>query len=560
MIYNQDIRHANPFGGRVKSAWRPGPLVVVLLAAAGAHALTFAPSEPFYNNDETRHVMTGVYFRDLYLAHPAPGELCDWTVRYYLQYPALGLLIFPPAFHAIEGVAFLTLGTSFLVARLLVAAFALVALSYLYLLVRRTHDARTATIATLFLAFSPLVFLFSTRVMLEVPALAWSLMAAFHFHRYLDGERRLDLVLCCLATTMTALTRYDGVFLAPLFLIWLIAARRLRLLLRPAVLAGVAGALLMVVPFYALAAREYGPSMLLAASQGTNPEATGFLHPHNFVFYPACVPSQIGWAALPALLLGVCTLRRAEGRAAAWPYLAMILAVYVTFTPMAELEERHAIYWVPALSVFVAVGLGSVAPDTWRVTCILAGVALAGVAVQSWLTARSEHVYGYEEAARYVAENNDETPVCLFDGFLGGDFIYQLRRRDPERRLWVLRGDKVFYGSLSDPHTAYEQYAHTEQEILDLIYRFDPTLIVVEQPYAHELSPEGARLLRRTLANPDNPFRREGVVPITSDHPYFTGRELHVYRNLRRNPNREEVEFRVKSLGRKLGAPINSEP
>src|SRR5215207_9741521 len=95
-----------------------GPLYFVLLVVTAAHALTFIPSEPFFNNDETRHVMTGVFFRDLYLERPAPGDLRDGTVGYYLQYPALGLLTFPPAFYALEGIVFLVLGTSFLVARL----------------------------------------------------------------------------------------------------------------------------------------------------------------------------------------------------------------------------------------------------------------------------------------------------------------------------------------------------------------------------------------------------------------------------------------------------------
>src|SRR5439155_95601 len=155
--------------------------------------------------------------------HPSPFDLRGYTERYYQQYPALGLLIWPPAFYGFEGVAFLIFGDSFLVGRLLVGVFAILGCVYLFLLVRRTHDQNIATAATLIFGLAPLVFHFSDRVMLEGPALAWSLMAAFHFHRYLDRERKRDLALCCLATALTALTRFDGIFLAPFFVIWLLA-------------------------------------------------------------------------------------------------------------------------------------------------------------------------------------------------------------------------------------------------------------------------------------------------------------------------------------------------
>src|SRR3954469_6402202 len=111
----------------------------------------------------------------------------------------------------------LVFGTSLLVGQVLVGLFAAMACIYLFLLAESTHGRRVAILAVLLLGLSPLFFTYSRPVMLEVPALAWALMAAFHFHRYLGEERGRNLVLCCLA----ALTRFDGVYLAPLFLTWL---------------------------------------------------------------------------------------------------------------------------------------------------------------------------------------------------------------------------------------------------------------------------------------------------------------------------------------------------
>lgn len=529
----------------------------VLLILALTHVAAYVPGEPYFNGDETRHVMTGVYCRDLLLDRPI-GQLRDYSVRYYVQYPALGLLVWPPFFYFVEGVWMLAVGTCFLAGQVLVGLFAAMACVYLFLLAERTHGRGTAALAALFLALSPLFFELSSRVMLEVPALAWGLMAAYHFHRYLGNERRLHLALCCLATALCALTRFDGVFLVPFFLVWLAGARRLRLLGRREVLLGIAGAILLIAPFYALTAIEMGGAHLKAVSEGTSATSSRFLAARNFLFYPLCVPGQIGWFLLLPAAIGLLAVLHPTRRPASWPYLAMVAATYVTFTPLAELEARHAIYWMPALAVFAADGC-RVLTD-WLsarrpALLVLCGVVLLGTGWQTWQR-QGLYVRGYEEAARYVIDNSRETPVCLFDGFLNGDFIYQVRRHDPGRRLWVLRGDKLFYGMLSDPHGGYEEWVKSENEVLDLIFTYDPEFIVVEDPQVYFDLP-GPRRLRKVLLDHPDRFHLEKTFWISSNHITFRGKHLLVYRNRLRNPKRAEIR-EIKMLG--LGGTLQVRP
>ncbi len=523
----------------------------VLLTAFAAHLAVAQPAEPSFNNDETRHVMTGVYFRDLLLDRPAEG-LRAYTERYYLQYPALGLLVWPPFFYLVEGVAMLALGTSFTAARLVVGAFAALAIVYLFRLARRTHGLKTATLAALLFALSPLVFQFAHQVMLEVPTLALALIAVFYGVRYLDEGRGRDLSLCCLATALTALTRFDGIFLAPFFLILLAGRRRLGLLRRPGVLLRVAAAVLVVAPVYALTALEMGGAHLKAVRDGTDPTtSTGFLAWQNLVYYPACVPQQVGWFVALAALLGLAAaLRR---RAASWPYLALTGATYLTFTPMAELAPRHAIYWVPALAVFAADGLRLAAGlrPRLRLRPVLGGAA---VACTAWLALAAPvySVRGYEAAARYTLEEGGGETFCLFDGLLNGNFIYQMRRLDPARATWVLRGDKILYGMLSEPHGGYAEWVHSDEDVLAVIDRYGPELIVVEEPQLYFRLPAAERL-RDVLRRRTDRFVREAVFPLETNHPSLKGGELHVYRNLAPKGARAEcVEVKMLSLGRSL--------
>ena len=541
--------------GRLQTSRDRAVLAGLLLVLALAHVAAYTRSEPYFNGDETRHVMTGVYVRDVLADRPF-SSLRDYSVHYYLHYPALGLLVWPPFFYLVEGLFMLAFGTCFLAARVVVGLFALLACVYLFGLARKTRGTLTAALAVLFFGLSPLVFGYSGQVMLEVPTLALALMTLYHCRRYLDEGRRLHLVLCCLATALTALTRFDGVFLAPLFLIWLAGEGKLRLLGRREVLLGVAGAVLIVAPFYLLTALNMGGAHLKAVKEGTNATSTSFFAVGNWLYYPAHVPDQIGWFLVAPALIGFVAALRPGRRPASWPYLALAAATYLTFTPLAELEPRHAIYWVPALAVFAADGcllLAALGTRTaaWKPATVIVAVVVAGTA---WQTASEQgrYVRGYEQAARYVVDRGSATPVVLFDGFLTGDFIYQVRRLDPARRLWVLRGDKLFYGMLSDPHGGYEEWARSETEILDLLFKYDPEYIVVEEPQIYFELP-AAQLLRRTLKAHPERFRLVETVPIDSNHVTFEDGSLRIYHNLLRNPRREELrELRMLGLGGSL--------
>src|SRR6267142_2142967 len=127
-----------------------GSILLMILV----QAIVYRPSEPYLNNDENRHVMTGVFFRDFLTDFPITHPR-DYVIRYYLQYPALGFPLWPPLFHFIEGLFMLLLGTSILVSKSVILAFAALACFYLFLLVRRTHGIEVAALAVPLLAFAP---------------------------------------------------------------------------------------------------------------------------------------------------------------------------------------------------------------------------------------------------------------------------------------------------------------------------------------------------------------------------------------------------------------------
>jgi hypothetical protein len=529
-------------------------LLGLLLVLGLVHVAAYKATEPFYY-DEPVHVMTGVFFGDLLRDLPI-GSLRDYATRYALQYPGLGLLVWPPLFHVIEGLFMVVFGPSLVVSKVLIGLFAAIACAYLFRFACRTHDVATAALAVLIFGLCPLIFDFSRQVMLEMPTMALGLGATYHVARYIDEERRRDLLFAALTSTLAVLTRYDGLYILPLFALMVFARKRLDLLRRQAVLVSAGLALLVVLPFYWLVAKEIGWFHVRQATQQISPTVSYFLAARNFIFYPSLLPQQIGWFAFVPAVVGLVFGMTAAGRKRSWPYLSIVGATYITFTPLAELLSRHVIYWMPAFSLFAADGVALISNwlAAWRPRIALTTLVVAGTC---WGTMRQPPLFvrGYEEAARYVLSTSKTSRFVMFEGRLSGNFAFQIRRHDPQRRLWVLRGDKLLYAVISDPTIAYKEIAKSDNDILDTIFRYDPELIVVGEPRVPSLPM--AERLRAVLRDYPDRFRLESVIPVQSNLSDFPGVKLMVYRNMVRNahPDRR-LEYEMLMLRRRIQAVV----
>ena len=517
---------------------------------------TAQPTEPFFNNDETRHLMTGVFFRDM-LVDGGWRSPRDYAVQYYLQYPVLGLLVWPPLFYLIEGAVMLVFGTSLLVGKLLVVAFAVMACGYLFALVSRTHDRWTATVASLFFVLSPLVLEHSRQVMLEIPALAFMMAALYHAVVHLETERRLHLWLAGFASAAAVLTRFDAAVIAPGLLLVLWLRRDWRVAFRRETWFALVAAGLVTLPVVWLTVTEFGAVHLstIVPADAAQPVIRRMLS--AALYYPRSLPDQLGWFVLvPALLGTIVALASGDRRRPAAPYLAMIAATYVTFSAIDEKVPRHSLAWVPAFAALAAYAL-SLTRGRWLAgrpfgAEMLVAAVIISTAVGSWQTP-APYVRGYAAAAEYVVSRTSASRFVLFDGFLDGDFTYQVRRRDPGRKLWVLRGDKVFYASVINRGAGYTEFVKSDREMEDVLFSYDPEYIVVESPQVGDYLPMAERL-RTVLATHPERYVLEKQVPVESNHPLFRQTTLLIYRSVVRNPwPRTTLELEMLTLGRRVG-------
>ncbi len=540
-------------------------LAGALLLLCAVQLLTWQTSEPFFNNDETRHLLTGVYFRDLLRERPLT-DLAGWTVRYYLQYPALGLLIWPPFFYLVAGLLMSVFGTSIVVGQLAVGLFAALACVYVYRFVRLTHDAPQALGAVLLFGLAPMSFKYSRHVMLEMPTLALALAATFHFWRYLNEDRRRDIFLAAILAALAALTRFDAVYLLPLFGLLLASKGRWDILRRREVWLAAVAAVVLLTPAYAVTAKYIG---WLHFKQASQTELYG--NPATFswargAYYLKALPRNfLGWALFIPALLGLGLSFRKSQRPAAWPYLAIAGVVYVTFTLISELDERHAIYWLPAWAFFAAHALWTLAQTLKQPKFYAPLLAIVLIlTLRAGLPGASLYVRGYAEAASYVIANTQDTPFCFFSGRLNGNLIYQLRHHDPPRRLWTLRADKLLFNDFNASAIGSRELV-SEPQMLATLYRYDPALLIIETPTQGEpfaasglarAAVEG-RIREIIAAHPER-FRLEKEIAVDSNFQGFRGMKLRIYRNLQRNPQPDKnLQFENLNLRGTLQTNVN---
>ena len=525
------------------------------------HGLWTRPAEPVFGGDSNRHVVTSIFFRDFLV----DGQFTNpkaYAEAYYDQYPALGLMIWPPLFHGVCGVCMIMFGTSVDVARGLVLLSLIVSCLVLYRITCRVCNSERAFGVTVLYSICPLIFDYSRDVMLEMPTLALVLCSVDQFDLWQRNLRHRNLYLASAFAALAALTRFDGVVLLPCyFMLLILRGGWLKLLNRHVILAAVM-ALCMVGPAYLVIAHEASHLHLRQAleSVGGSDDGTAntFMALKNLWYYPASLPEQAGWPAavlaVAGFLMCLCSRRRSESAV----FVALFMAAWLTFSPLAELRSRHVIYWMPAVAYFAVSAVEEIL-RAWGRISVRSGAAdvtqphglrrllscrrflpsgtfavfvyslvFISAALSAWILP-VYRVRGYETVADYVLTNTTSGDRVLFDGWWDGNFIYQMRHLDATRSRTVIRGDRLLYDFLCVPSTDFRSFANNDREMMVKLHEANPEFIVLENPQFFETILTAQKLRDLVHAHPQV-FERVAEIPVESSLKFLRAFSLEVFR------------------------------
>ncbi len=452
------------------------------------HLVALAPAEPVFHGDANRHVMTSVFFRDFLVDAPLSHPM-QYAEAYYKQYPALGLMVWPPLFHGVVGALMTIFGTSALVARLFVfATFAFAAFCLFRLCRRRMTDEQSVFVVVIF-SLMPMIFEFSRFIMLEMPTLALCLFCVERFDAWLKEQRTGNLYIAAIAAALAALTRFDAAVLLPTLLLMATFEKKLRQLFTWHVPVATAIALTLIGPTYFIIWREMGDLHLRQAAESVSGTTSQIFASGSFWYYPSSIPGQAGWFVFAFFIVGLVAAFAKQNRPAAKVFAALLIGTYLTFTPLAELRPRHAIYWLPAIAYFAAVGTGVIARAIHRIgfrktnfgnvtACVL---IVCGTCITTFHLA-PYRVVGYATAANAALQHSHVGDSIFIDGWWDGNITYHLRHLDPGRSRHIIRADQLLYEFTNVPTVDFQQHVETDAEILNAILNTNASCIVFEDP------------------------------------------------------------------------------
>jgi len=541
-------------GGDTAGRWNrlQVALLLVVLGLVGVVVLRgVSVGEFHFNVDEAQQSVTGLFFadflRDLPLSNPV-----GYAYQYYAQYPALGLVHWPPFFHFSEGVMFLLLGPSVVAARLTVLIFALIGLFFWYRLVCELQNEWAAAVSTVLLAFLPTMLLFEKLVMLEIPAMAMCMGATYLWVRYLREGSGWSLAWFTLLASLALLTKQHTVYLAVFCLLTLLGFGRWRRLGSWKLIAAFLVSLLLVGPFYWLAFRLHLSTIITDTLHIVRSNEISYWE--YFQLFPKMLPDQLGMVLLVLSFIGIASCWWTGRREITVVMLSWIASCYVVLTLVAYPESRQIMFWLPPFSYFAVAPLTtSRLPRRFIPVAAVVVLGLAGTTtIRAWGYQRP-YISGYEKVAREVVQSS-KSPFVLFDGEVPGNFVFFMRAHDPERRFFVLR--KVLYSSRIVTGQGGVELAHSREDIQRLIDEYGIEHIVVLNDIP--LYFESQKMLREMLAEPPYVLVRKTLIE-TNDRRW-KGRYLLHYRNSQPSrPSAKELRLKMLTLDRDIVVPI-SEP
>lgn len=413
------------------------PVTLLLFLTILVVTRGMSQGEFFFYNDEMRHAMTGAFFRDflvdLPLRHPQ-----QYAFQYYAKYPAVAVPHWPPLFHFVEGVAFLVLGLSPWVSRLTVLGFALMGVYFWYRIAESVGPRYRAFCSGLILVCLPYLLLYERVTMLEIPALSTCLGAIYFWIRFTESGR--GRYLWCLTAFVAAsfLISQNAIFLVLFILADSVIERRFELLKRIDVWLALALSLAAVLPWYIFTQKtERALGTVVSRLAGRN-----FSHLTNrftYMFYLVPLRQQLGLVMLVLACAGllIALFKPSRGNRL---MLLWVLSGYVCFCLVSEKDIRHTIMWIPPLVYLALVAVETVCRRrAWAVTaCAVLSLGYFAGAIRSTRPV----VSGARQVAEYVL-SLPESDIVYYQGPLDGDFIFFVRKFDPQKSHMVAR-DKQF--------------------------------------------------------------------------------------------------------------------
>jgi len=471
--------------------------------------------------DEAAHYVTGLMVRDYVAAFPSVSPL-KFAEDYYLHYPKVALGHWPPLFYVVQAVWTLLFSPSRLSMLLLMALLTTMLAGSVYLVVRGELSAKIGMVIGLLLLGLPLIQTYSGMVMAEILVALLSFWAVVCFGHFLETEQWQDATSFGIFAALAVLTKGNGLALGLVPPLALLFSGRFHLLARPSFWYPVIIVLVFCGPWYWLTLR-----MVRNGWQEGAPTLKFTIEAAPYYLYGLGKITGI-WLTLMVVIgfvthaIWPCWKRDIGGKWAAITALLVSGWIFHTVVP-AGLESRHLILVVPALMMFLAAGISSLANRlpprhvTAGQKAIVLALVTAAIFVGGTFAIPKKSWYGFGNIAQQLLlTSNLEQSVHLISSDATGEgmFIAEMAMREQRPGHFVLRASKTLAKSRWDGNQYMALYSSPE-EVMSYLEEVPVGVVVIDWSIPAQNQREHHNLLKETIETYAQRWEFLGSYPLT---------------------------------------------
>lgn len=344
-----------------------------------------------------------------------------------------------PIYNYASALVYQVTGPSHASARLLTLLAALFGLWLLRRIVTTLSDERTALFAVWAMAFSPLYFFYSYKIMPDIWMLTFLLAAVTLFLNFRNTQSHWNLAGSAICLILSACIKPLGLslYLPFVYMIWRDRPRRRKNLTLMSVYILTTFGVVYGWFSYARHVNEVNRSAGFYLGEYLSAFVDFMLKPDFFkkLFLQWPFEIWIGWVLVPIFLYGVYRIiKTGIGRI----YFVWILACYIVFVMVSSHSHTHDYYTliiVPPLAAITGIGLNRfMQTASWRRYVVLALVVLAPVGAAVRTRHRLTDVNDFDQIRRDSDRSIPRDALVMVEETTMATRLYQLNRTG-----WPLR-------------------------------------------------------------------------------------------------------------------------
>jgi hypothetical protein len=508
------------------------------------------PHSGLWYTDAPSHALNGVFYKDMVeekgFFHPM-----GYAERYYVQYPSLTVGIYPPVFDTVEALFFKLFGLSPMIPKLAVLFFSLLGVNMFFLLCRLWFPLGLSVVGSILCFLQPGTLFGQRNVMLEMPVLAVSITALYCLYIGIQRNNLWALFFAPVLAALAFLTRQSAIFLLPVWFFLIIPGGKWKLIKSGHLILGVLVGGIILIP-WVITNFTIGSIHLLHLDF-----QRGYIWPNLLYYlkhYSEIVSHPVFILSILSVILFLVLKKYGSYKfALAWGCSALLAAL-----PMKYTEPRYVICLIPALIIlsmqviwFLKEKMTSFSQH--RKAYVIVLIALIWLHLNPQKLWGGPDIQGFDLAADFVMKDPDCVSV-LYDGYFNGNFIFQIRMRDRDRRIFVFRASKVIFSTKFHAQLGYNELIRGVSEFYDLLNHYSVKYVIQEEKDL--LKNPANRRLRQWIEGPK--FRLVQEYPIQClDLPGFGRLLVYEYLDYEARPI-TSVELDMPVLGRKISSRVET--